>query len=440
MLREELGEDLFWRAVKHYLDRHRFGSVVTDDLRRAIEDVTGRNLEWFFDQWVFHGGHPVLDVSFSQEKGTCTVVVRQTQKTDELTPLFRFGLTVRIETEKGAVTRRLPITGAAHTFLVDIPGKVRWIAVDPGATILHAGKVSQSDEQWAACLAGDKDGATRVRAARALGESATPAAVKALGSALKGDKSWFVRYEAARALGSVRSEGARDALVTHLTDADPRTRSAVADALGSFRHDEKAASALVAMMHESERSPSTLFSAAISLGRTRLSTAFDKLVAQLSRPSWNDMARRGAVIGLGELGKDEAIPILLGELAPDRADTLRSSAATALGKLGKDHLKDREMIRDRLEDLVRSGHLRVQMAAIASLAERRDPKSLGTLHEQAARDLDGRVKRSARLAATAIAQGADRGEDVRKLREELDRLRDEHRRILDRLERLEQKK
>ena len=439
MLSQELGEDLFWTSIAHYLKRHAWGSVVTDDLRRAIEDVSGRNLEWFFDQWVFHGGHPDLDVSVSHEKGTLLLKVRQTQKADDMTPVFRFGAEVRIETDKGSIVRKLDVRDAVHNVSIDVPGKVKWIAFDPGAHVLCTLKVAQSDEQRAACLAGDKDGATRVRAARALGESATPAAVKALGKALANDAAWFVRTESARALASIRSEAARDQLLSCTSDSDPRVRAAVAGSLGAFRHDEKAATALAAMLHEGERSPSTLHEAAAALGRTRVSAAFDKLVGQLARPSWNDMARRGAASGLGELSNDAAIPVLFGELALDRPDVLRSSAALALGKLGKDKESDRTAIRDKLEDLVRSGHLRVQMTAIAALTERRDPKSLGTLHEQAARDLDGRVKRSAKIAAAAIAAGVDRGDDVRKLREELDKVREDNRKVLDRLEKLEAK-
>jgi aminopeptidase N len=437
MLHEELGGDLFWQSIAHYLKRHAWGSVVTDDLRRAIEDVTGRNLEWFFDQWVFHGGHPELDVSWGEEKGAVVLKLRQTQKTDDMTPLFRFGATVRVETEKGAVTRKLDVREAAHSWVIEVPGKVKWVAFDPGAHVLFTGKIAQSDEQWAACLAGDADAATRVRAARALGESGTPAAVKALHAALGGDALWFVRVEAARALGAVRSEAARDALLGRRDAADPRVRAAVAGSLGSFRGDEKAAAGIVEMLSEKERSPSTLQQGAVALGRTKVSAAFDKLVSQLSRPSWNDLARRGAAVGLGELGRDEAIPVLLGETAPDRPDLLRAAASAALGKLGKDRESDKETIRARLEDFVRSGHLRVQTAAIGALVERRDPKSLGTLHEQAARDLDGRVKRSAKIAAAAIAAGLDRGDDVKKLREELDRLRDDHRKALDRIEKLE---
>lgn len=437
MLSRELGEDLFWKSVRHYLEKHAWGSVVTDDLRRAIEETTGRNLEWFFDQWVFHGGHPELDVSWSEEKGSVTVRVAQKQRTDDMTPLFRFGLDVRVVTERGKVERTFEVTEAAHSFVIPVPGKVKWVAFDPGAHLLHAGKVSQSDFQWAQCLEGESDGASRVRAVRALGESGTPPAVRALARALAKDALWFVRAEAARALGTVRSEAAREALVGQTAAKDPRVRSAVASALGAFRHDEKAAEALAGMLHARERSPSTLFDAAAALGRTRSASAHERLVAQLGRTSWNDMARRGAAAGLGELGSDDAIPVLLAETGPDRPDLVRASAAAALGKLGRDKETDRRVIRERLEEFVLSGHLRVQLTSISALADRRDPKALGALHTQAARDLDGRVKRQARIAASAISTGLDRGDDVRRLREELDRLRVEQRKTLDRLEKLE---
>jgi len=437
MLERELGEDLFWASIRNYLRRHAWGSVVTDDLRRAIEETSGRNLEWFFDQWVFHGGHPELDVSWSEEKGSVTVRVAQKQRTDEMTPLFRFGVDVRVVTERGKVERRLEVTEAAHTFVIAVPGKVKWVAFDPGANLLFSGKVSQSDFQWASCLAGDEDGAPRVRAVRALGESGTPPCVRALGKALASDALWFVRAEAARALGSVRGEAARDALIANAGAKDPRVRASVASSLGAFRGDEKAASALAGMLHARERSPGTLFDAAAALGRTRSPSAHGRLVAQLGRTSWNDYARRGAAAGLGELAQDEAIPILLAETAPDRPDLVRASAAAALGKLGRDKESDKRLIRERLEDFVRSGHMRVQLVSIAALGDRRDPKALETLHAQAARDLDGRVKRQAKVAAQAISAGSDRPEELRRLRDEVDRLRDEHRKVLDRLEKIE---
>jgi aminopeptidase N len=440
MLHEELGEELFWHCIRVYLERHAKGSVMTDDLRRAIEDVTGRNLEWFFQQWVMKGGHPELHVSVKPGKDAVSVRVEQKQPVDELTSIFRFKVGVRVETDRGAVFRTLEVTEAAQSFDVPVRGKVKWVAVDPGAHLLHSGKVEQSEEAWAAALAGDKDGATRVRAARSLVEGATPGAVAALAKALKSDKLWFVRCEAASALGRVKTAAARDALAAATGDADPRVQRAVAGALGGFRHDEKAAAAIATLLVPSQKYPGVLHDAAIALGRTRVASAYDRLIAQLDRPSWNEMAKRGAISGLGALGDDRALPIVLAETGPTRHESVRATAGHALTTLGREKDADRDAVRERLEDLVQNSLLRGQIVAAGVLAERREDRSIGVLYAQAARDLDGRVKRACKVAAQAISSGRDRGEDVRRLRDDLGRVEDENRRLKDRVEKLETRK
>jgi aminopeptidase N len=440
MLSQELGEDVFWRCIRTYLERHAKGSVLTDDLRRAIEDVTGRNMEWFFEQWVMKGGHPDLVVSVKPGKDSVVLRIDQKQPVDELTSKFRFQVGVRVETEKGAVVQTLRVEDSPQSFEIPVKGKVKWVAVDPGAHLLHGGKVEQSEEAWIAALAGDKDGATRVRAARALVENATPAAVKALAKALGGDALWFVRAEAATALGGIKGAAARDALVAAVGQPDARVRRAVAAALGGFRGDEKAAAAVASRLTAVEKSPGVLHEAAVALGRTRTPGAYERLVAQFARPSWNELAKRGAVLGLGELGEERAVRVLLDECAPSRIEVLRANAAHASSKLGRDNAADKDAIRERLEDLVKNGTLRAQVVAAGALADRREEKALGTLHAQAARDLDGRVKRACKVAAATISAGRDRGDDVRKLRDDLVRIEDENRKLKDRIERIEAKR
>jgi aminopeptidase N len=440
MLEQELGEDVFWHCIRTYLERHAKGSVVTDDLRRAIEDVTGRNMEWFFDQWVMKGGHPDLVVSVKPGKGAVTLRFDQRQPVDELTPKFRFKVDVRVETIRGPVARTLEVTDSPQSFEIPVRGPLKWVAVDPGAHILHSGKVEQPEGAWIAALGHDRDGATRVRAARALVETATPAAVRALAQSLRGDKLWFVRAEAASALGHVRGAAARDALVRCISDADPRVRRSIAGALGAFRGDAKAAAALAGVLASPKSTPILLHDAALALGRTRAADARERLVAQMARGSWNEMARRGAIAGLGELADDRALPIVLAETAATRTDLVRASAAGALAKLGRDKDSDRDTVRERLEDLLRTALLRTQLTAVGVLAERREDRSLGALARQADRDLDGRVKRTCKVAAQAISTGRDRGDDVKRLREELGRVDDENKKLRDRIERLESRR
>jgi aminopeptidase N len=81
MLRAEIGDQAFWRAMASYYARHRDETVGTDDLRRVVEEHAGRELGWFFDQWLGRPGHPVLatETRFEAATGEIEILVRQVQ-------------------------------------------------------------------------------------------------------------------------------------------------------------------------------------------------------------------------------------------------------------------------------------------------------------------------------------------------------------------------
>ena len=79
MLRNEVGDDAFFASLKHYLNKNAFSDVEIDELRMAFEEVTGRDLQWFFDQWYLKPGHPELKVQYGYEDGNAIVEVEQTQ-------------------------------------------------------------------------------------------------------------------------------------------------------------------------------------------------------------------------------------------------------------------------------------------------------------------------------------------------------------------------
>src|SRR5262249_132774 len=98
MLRNVVGDEAFFPALAHYLDKHRHGVVESRDLARAVEEATGKNLDWFFSQWVLDGaGHPELDVAirWDADHQLATVTVEQTQKIEGRTPVFRIPTRVR---------------------------------------------------------------------------------------------------------------------------------------------------------------------------------------------------------------------------------------------------------------------------------------------------------------------------------------------------------
>lgn len=97
MLRKTVGDEAFFKALNLYLTRHSYKTAEVHDLRLAFEEVSGMDLNWFFNQWFFASGHPVLNIqsSYNPEKKEVLVNIRQTQDLSK-TPLYRIPMAVDI--------------------------------------------------------------------------------------------------------------------------------------------------------------------------------------------------------------------------------------------------------------------------------------------------------------------------------------------------------
>lgn len=118
-LREEVGDEKFWKAVNVYLKKHQFENVETDDLRKVFEETTKRDLGWFFKQWVYGVGYPKLEVKyqFDEKSKVLNINVRQTQPKDEKTPSeFILPMEVEIQTADDVKTEKINITKRDENF------------------------------------------------------------------------------------------------------------------------------------------------------------------------------------------------------------------------------------------------------------------------------------------------------------------------------------
>ncbi|TKJ40619.1 hypothetical protein CEE37_06545 [candidate division LCP-89 bacterium B3_LCP] len=61
MLRFHLGDDLFFQSIQTYFDLYKHGNASTWDLAAAVQDVSGEDYDWYFDQWIFEGGYPQFE-------------------------------------------------------------------------------------------------------------------------------------------------------------------------------------------------------------------------------------------------------------------------------------------------------------------------------------------------------------------------------------------
>jgi aminopeptidase N len=439
MLRSELGDARFWKAIRHYVDKHAGGSVETRDLARAVDEATGWNPDRFFEQWVFKAGHPELKIETSWDDGEklAKVAVAQTQAAEGDTPLFYFSLPVRFVVDGAAHDVTLTIAAAQETFVVPLAQKPSQVIPDPGNNILKTLDEKKSDELWTGQLAGAERAIDRVRAARALGKAGSSTSIGALAASLKGDPSWIVRGEAGLALGAIRTDGARDAIAAAVAaEAHPKARRHLVKALGAFRNDERAADAIEPTL---EGDPSYFVEAesAMSLAKTRSPRAFDRLLAAMTRPSYLDVIQSMCLSGFAELRDERGIPIALEAARYGKPVIARRSAIAVLGALGGEHPEHKRRVRETLIELLDDRDFRARIAAVEALRVLGDAEAIGALRRAEARDLDGRVRRRAREVARKLAEGSGHDEQVRTLRDAVEKLQDENRELKERMMKLE---
>lgn len=143
MLRRYVGDDAFFASLKLYLEKFKFKNAEVHDLRLCFEEVTGEDLNWFFNQWFYSSGHPELDIKYSYDeaKGKVSVTIKQEQDLSN-TPLFRIPVEIDIYTEPAPnersrpITHKIVITQSPQTFTFDVPRKPILINFDPGKYLL----------------------------------------------------------------------------------------------------------------------------------------------------------------------------------------------------------------------------------------------------------------------------------------------------------------
>ncbi|MFP3870989.1 MAG: M1 family aminopeptidase [Syntrophobacteria bacterium] len=441
MLRALVGEEEWWEVINRFLLKHRDSVVETVDFARCIEEVTGDNYDWFFDQWFYHPGFPILECSseYQEKEKRLALQVKQTQDSDKEAPAFRFPLVIRLVENDGHVRDvRVQVEEKEHHFYLPVDQEPAMVLVDPEDTILKQLRWKVDSRKLCTQLKEAANVLKRIEAAAELAKVGNRETVAALEEAMHGDPFWGVSARAAKALGEICTEAAKRALIGAVGIDHPKARRAVVKALGSFK-DEDACEAVLPLA-EGDPSYFVEAEAVLALARTRAEGAFAVLEGALERDSFNEVVRCRALEGLAELDDDRALPLLYEYSRYGKPELVRAQALRSLGKMGSrrpDNGQILEKIGDAFQPPSGPRTFRARLAAIQALEILRREEALPILKKVAEVELDGRLVRNARLAVRKIEKGKDRGEAVVKLEKRLDEFAEENKKLKDRLDRLE---
>ncbi len=144
MLRGLVGTETFWKGIRRYYATHFNGHATTDDFRRVMEAVSGRQLGEFFDQWLYRGGGSI-DVegswSYDAASGTVDLQIRQPGRY-----VYRMPLTVELRGDDGTDWREVVQLGtAADRFSIAADREPTAVSLDPDTWLLLRGSVERVD-------------------------------------------------------------------------------------------------------------------------------------------------------------------------------------------------------------------------------------------------------------------------------------------------------
>ena len=303
MLRFVLGDGAFRTSIAHFLDGHAFQSVDTHDFIDAIKESTGQNLEWFFDQWIYRPGHPVLEITreWSAAGRTVSLRVRQVQDTSGHVPVFTAPIDVRIETQRSKATHRIWLSKADETFELEADAAPLLVRFDEGNTLLKEWTFPKSVSELLYQLRND-DVIGRMWAASELGGRTTDAlVVAALEGSARTDPFWAVRRAAVEALDSGASAAATETLKAACLDANSRVRVSALRALGNSRDPQLAP--FFERRFRADDSYLAQAEAVLGLGKTGERSALSVVEEARTMRSPRDVVARAAREALGELSR-----------------------------------------------------------------------------------------------------------------------------------------
>jgi len=407
MLRYILGDEKFFAAINHYAQANREKTVVTDDLRKAMEESTGEDLKWFFDEWTAKAGYPEFEISqqWDERSKVLHLEIAQKQTLDELTPLFRMPADVELTTQAGRVQKRIQISRAREQFDFPLDGKPLMVRFDPDHRLLDTVKFPKTTSELIYQLEHDASVTGQVWASQQLAQEENepkeeiPEIVSALRNVLHGNTFWGVRQAAAESLAKIRTEKARDALAEALRDGDGRVRQAAVRALGAFDKDARAAK-LVRNVYASDRDPIVAAEAALSIARMHAKGAREFLLQALRRDSNQDVIRRYALRGVGDLGDSQDWELVASWTEYGRPQETRLAAIRSILKLGGEQDERTAM---KLIALLNDPDFFVKEQVISALGEGNFQQARAALGKVAQTEPDSRVRRSARIALERLA-------------------------------------
>jgi Aminopeptidase N len=145
-LKEQMGDEAFYQSLKKYLTDNSFKTGEPQQLRLAMEEVTGKDWAPYFNQWYYQGGHPILKIT--TRNGENSIILNVAQIQDSTVQTFQLPLAVDIYTKNGKIRQTFQLNKRNAQFMIPLPAAVEFIDIDPEKTLVGQIQIDKSDVNY----------------------------------------------------------------------------------------------------------------------------------------------------------------------------------------------------------------------------------------------------------------------------------------------------
>jgi aminopeptidase N len=426
MLRTELGEELFRKCVKTYLERHALSCVVTEDFLSVVEELTGRSFDRFFDQWMYHARHPDLTVSYSWSESDklAKVSVEQTHEVNDNVMLFHFRTKIRFVIDGKAIDRKIAVDSKQHDFYFPLQKQPSIVRFDPEYGLLANVTFKKPKAMLYAQLVNETDVIGRLLAIEELKKEKDKNTVAKLKDVLNKDAFYGVRKQASSALRNIHTNESFDALADSMDQPDARVRLGVVGDVGGFYRPESFRRTKRVL--KNEKNPEILYRAIRNLGKYHHKDTRRIVMDYLKSKSYRNRLAAGAIQAIRMLDEPFFISLLQRTLSERERQFTSRDFSRALGTLAyiSRNEDDKTKVRKFLAGYVNHPNTRIQAGAINALGTLGDPKAIEIVETFSGDDSGDRIQRSAKNALKALREKKQLvPEEIIHLREAVDELR-----------------
>ena len=284
MLRNTVGDDAFFKSLNNYLTTNKFKSAEATQLRLAFEETTGRDLNWFWNQWYYGNGHPKFKINYSYDPASkiASVLVNQTQKSGKI---FNIPTSIDIYTNGNKTKYNVTLKNAADSFYFISETEPEWVTVDPDRFLLCEKSDNKTEANYIAQWKYGKTYLDRKEALDYFGKNSLPQLANGLQ-----DKFYKLRISTIQKLS------------TSSMKTDPNIISQIEEMAKTEKNRNVKAAALNFLVKNGDKKYQSIFETAIIDSSYSVAGAAFKGLIAINPEGAYELAKKYSTDAKGELG------------------------------------------------------------------------------------------------------------------------------------------